>query len=213
MPTQRDTIVQPSPEDLAYWFLRLNGCLTIRNFLLHPFRGPGLRTDADVVAVRFPHRREYDMHDHELFEGSNRVDFVVAEVKTNQPCSLNGPWTDPSRTNINHLLRSMGPLPELEVGDAAHALYVAGTYDNGWLRARLFTFGAARSMELAEKYPNVPQLVWTEVATFLHRRYSEHKKQKEDHEQWDPVGQWLCEMAVVMPVDRFLALVCPPRSL
>jgi hypothetical protein len=110
-------------DDIAYWFLRLNGCLTIRNFLLHPERSGGLRTDADVVGVRFPYRREYGMEDHPLFEGSTRIEFVIAEAKAHEPCSLNGPWKDPHKTNINHLLRSIGPLPADHVVLAAEALY------------------------------------------------------------------------------------------
>jgi hypothetical protein len=46
-----------SSERVASWFFRLNGCLTIDNFILHPdFINPSgrQRTDADVLGVRFP---------------------------------------------------------------------------------------------------------------------------------------------------------------
>jgi hypothetical protein len=46
-------------ESVAYWYLRLNGCLTITNFIVHPeWRREGVGTDADILGVRFPHRRE-----------------------------------------------------------------------------------------------------------------------------------------------------------
>lgn len=43
-------------EALAYWYLRLNGCLTVPNFYLHPPRKGGALTEADIVAVRFAGR-------------------------------------------------------------------------------------------------------------------------------------------------------------
>ena len=46
------------PEKVAYWYFRLNGFLQIENFVVHPERRGGQRTDADLLAVRFPHRAE-----------------------------------------------------------------------------------------------------------------------------------------------------------
>src|SRR3954471_3292614 len=44
-------------DDLASWFLRLNGCLTMVNFVVHGRQRlkPG---EFDILAVRFPDRRE-----------------------------------------------------------------------------------------------------------------------------------------------------------
>ena len=44
-------------ERLAYWYLRLNGFLTIENFILHPRTTGKQKTDIDLVGVRFPHRK------------------------------------------------------------------------------------------------------------------------------------------------------------
>lgn len=41
-------------EELAYWYLRLNGFFTINNFVLHHNR-EGRTSDADILAVRFPY--------------------------------------------------------------------------------------------------------------------------------------------------------------
>ena len=46
------------PEKVAYWYFRLNGFLQIENFVVHPERRGGQRTDADLLAVRFRHRAE-----------------------------------------------------------------------------------------------------------------------------------------------------------
>ncbi len=44
-------------ETLAYWYLRLNGFIPLRNFVLHPLRGAENKqaADSDLLAVRFPH--------------------------------------------------------------------------------------------------------------------------------------------------------------
>jgi len=45
-------------EQLAYWYLRLNGFLSISNFVVHPDTGGQQRTDVDILGVRFPYRAE-----------------------------------------------------------------------------------------------------------------------------------------------------------
>lgn len=42
------------PEKVAYWYFRLNGFFQIENFVVHPERRGSQRTDADLLAVRFP---------------------------------------------------------------------------------------------------------------------------------------------------------------
>ena len=46
-------------DDLAYWFFRLNGFLSIVNFVVHKdTRSEAGGTDADILGVRFPYRAE-----------------------------------------------------------------------------------------------------------------------------------------------------------
>jgi hypothetical protein len=90
---------QFDPERLAYWYLRLNGFLTIENFIVHPEVGVDQRTDIDLMALRFPHRREafrnYGgnvtwMKDDPRF-ASKKIPFAAfVEVASGQ-CKLNGP--------------------------------------------------------------------------------------------------------------------------
>jgi len=46
-------------DDIAYWYLRLNGSLCLRNFLVHGDRRGEDRTEMDAVRVRFRYRREH----------------------------------------------------------------------------------------------------------------------------------------------------------
>ena len=103
-----------NPEKVAYWYFRLNGFLQIENFVVHPGGRGGQRTDADLLAVRFPHRRKllFDsaqpMQDdaQTLALSPDRIDVFIAEIKTNQPCSLNGPWSNKDDKNIHRVLAS-----------------------------------------------------------------------------------------------------------
>jgi len=55
------------PEKVAYWYFRLNGFFQIENFVIHSERRGGQRTDADLLAIRFPFRAE------RLFDDSNDI--------------------------------------------------------------------------------------------------------------------------------------------
>jgi hypothetical protein len=104
------------PEKLAYWYFRLNGFFQIENFVVHPEQRGGQRTDADLLAVRFPFRAERLFDDpndimvddvQRLALSDDLIDVVIAEVKTNQPCTLNGPWTLQDRQNVHRVLAAI----------------------------------------------------------------------------------------------------------
>lgn len=108
-----------SCEKVAYWYLRLNGFLQLENFYIHPRGRGGARTDADLLAVRFPYRAErlYDTPDQIMPDDSSglslskdRIDVLIAEVKKSR-CALNGPWTNCSGQNVHRVLAAIGCLP------------------------------------------------------------------------------------------------------
>ena len=114
------------PERVAYWYLRLNGFLQIENFVVHPERRGSQRTDADLLGVRFRHRAEFAFDhgepmadDERLFLSPRFDDVVIVEVKTNQPCTLNGPWTKPEAQNVHRVLAAIGCLTRENIPDAA----------------------------------------------------------------------------------------------
>jgi hypothetical protein len=193
------------PEKVAYWYFRLNGFLQIENFVVHPERRGGQRTDADLLAVRFPHRAErlfdypYDVMPDDgaaLALSEDLIEVVIAEVKTNQPCTLNGPWTQYDRQNVHRVLAAIGCLPRDCINDAAADIYRAGVHksDIGF-RIRLVAVGQERSIELAEKYPEVTQLIWTELLTFVWERFKKYRQQKTQVDQWDVEGQKMKRLA------------------
>jgi hypothetical protein len=192
------------PEKVAYWYFRLNGFLQIENFVVHPERRGGQRTDADLLAVRFPFRAErlFDNPDdimaddvQRLALSGNLIDIVVAEVKTNQPCTLNGPWTREDEQNVNRVLAAIGCLPPDRIEAAAADIYRTGFHRSEALRIRLVAVGRDRSPDIATAYPEVTQLVWAEMLAFIWERFRRYRQQKTQVDQWDVEGKKLKRFA------------------
>ncbi|MBV9469450.1 MAG: hypothetical protein JO316_20600 [Abitibacteriaceae bacterium] len=189
--------MQIQAEQLAYWYFRLNGFLNIPNFVVHPDTGSEQRTDVDLLGVRFPYRSELlldPMRDDEIFRRVREKTYIVlAEVKAGV-CSLNGPWTNPSRQNMQRVLRAVGALPAQEVDLASSALYQNGLYSNQLYKVSLFCLGATESSAITEAYPHVPQVLWSHTLTFIYERFRRYQRQKVSHNQWDEQGKalWNC---------------------
>lgn len=184
-------------EQLAYWYLRLNGFLTIVNFVVHPDTGSNQRTDVDILGVRFPHRAELletPMQDDELFTGVNSKPYIaIAEVKRGM-CDLNGPWTRPSDKNMQRVLGAIGAFPQEEIEDLARALYEDGCADSSRFLT-LLCLGSVENSEIRKTYPRVPQITWDRVLEFIFTRFMRYLNQKVSHRQWDLDGRNLWDWA------------------
>lgn len=182
-------------EQLAYWYLRLNGFLTIPNFIVHPEHGRNQATDVDILGVRFPFRSELrTMVDHEVFTRGRDKSFIAfAEVKASL-CALNGPWTNPDRQNMQKVLRALGAFPEAENDVVATALYDQGRYESQLYHVSLLCLGKDENSDVAKSYPKVPQITWSRVLTFIYNRFRKYRRQKVSHGQWDQQGHdlWDC---------------------
>lgn len=187
-------------EQLAYWFFRLNGCLTIVNFVLHSedINSLSQRTDADILALRYPYRKElimsgHPMQDHQLFDNTaGKSDLIIAEVKRGR-CNLNGPWTNPSKRNIDRVLYAIGAFPENMVEEIAQSLYERGRYEGDSIRLRLVAIGRETNQQLEGK---AVQLTWSEITRFIFERFKQYRRIKSQHEQWDECGRYLFRRAV-----------------
>ncbi len=146
--------------------------MQIENFVVHPERRGGQRTDADLLAVRFPHRAERLFDDpqdimaddaHRLALSRDLIDVLIVEVKTNQPCTLNdaaGPAERPSRACRDRL-------PSTRPHHRRGGRHLPGWYPckRHGLRIRLVAVGRNHSDELAALYPGVTQLIWSHLRT------------------------------------------------
>ncbi|MFA7408001.1 MAG: hypothetical protein WCY93_09340 [Anaerolineaceae bacterium] len=194
-----------NPEKVAYWFFRLNGCMTIENFVVHPdYRSASQRTDVDVLGVRFPHRAELltsgtAMKDHACFSSKDKIDVFLAEVKHGM-CRLNGPWTNPPDENMFRVLYAIGAFPLEQVPIVAQALYDQGMYLDNQYQVRLFAIGNEKNSNLL---PDVIQLEWGEILDFIYLRFVNYRDPKAHHEQWDSTGKRLFWYAIHMTIEEF----------
>ncbi len=183
-------------EQLAYWYLRLNGFLTIPNFIVHPDQGTNQGTDVDILGVRFPYRAELHprpMTDDRIFARFANLygekSFVaLAEVKAGL-CTLNGAWTNPDKQNMHRVLRALGVVPMHEVEMVATAIYKLGCYSNQLYHISMVCVGQEENPYINENYPQVPQIPWDQVLRFIYRRFRDFRNQKVAHGQWDQQGR------------------------
>jgi hypothetical protein len=191
-----------NPERLAYWYLRLNGFLTIENFIVHDEGGRGQRTDVDLIAFRFPHRKEafhsYGgearwMRDDPCFDGK-KLPFTAFVEVTSGECKLNGPWTDPAKENMPRAIRALGPFSTMkEVQIASRDIYASGGYASDTIELGLVSIGERPNPELRERMPRVLQITWRQVTNFIFDRFGAFERIKREHPQWDVDGHLLWE--------------------
>lgn len=180
-------------EELGHWYLRLNGFLTIPNFVVHRDAAPGQETEADILGVRFPNREEVvdnkSLADESFFAAERKPLIVIAEVKgKNRRCKLNGPWTNPDRKNVNKVIKAIGVFSPALVDDVSTSLYSFKKFGGKTWTVALICFGGRRNSSLNS---NVHQILWKDVARFIYRRYQEHRAGKLRHDQWPSIGNSL----------------------
>lgn len=192
-----------TPERLAYWYFRLNGFLTIENFVVHPDTGTEQRTDADLIAVRLWHRQENAVlpmeDDPKVADCDALVNVIIAEIKRGA-CSLNGPWTDSEQANMQRVLRAIGCVPLASLQEAASALYEVGGWSGGGVTVRLFAVGEFRDMALP--IPNAQQVTWDEIIDFCIQRFRAYRRQKASVGLWESDGRRLKRLAESSRPDR-----------
>lgn len=179
------------PDELAYWFFRLNGFLTIFNFVVHADRRGETGTDADILGVRFPFRAELferPMPDYKEFTKiTSRPYIAIAEVKRGL-CNLNGPWTSRERRNIQRVLHAIGILPLEDVDFVAERVYEKGWYKNSELYLTLICVGETLNQDINNRYPLVPQILWSDIKSFIFQRFRDYQHVKTWHQHWDENG-------------------------
>ncbi len=179
-------------EQIALWYLRLNGYFTMPNFIAHA--RAGAQTDVDILGVRFPHSREYPDDEAVLRFPADKIDVILAEAKAGE-CQLNGPWKRRSeRRPLEWVLRRVGLVCADEQVDAiANELYTRRRFppmddSTRWsFTIRIVCFGQSESKTLKD----VTQILWPHVIGFIGDRFARHAPEKADHDHWDSFGKFL----------------------
>jgi hypothetical protein len=178
-------------EQLAVWYLRLNGYFVIPNFIAHGRISS--QTDVDVLGVRFPHSQEYPDDIDVLQIPTGKTDVLLSEVKTGK-CELNGPWRGKSNGDpLEYVLRRVGLFDGPTVQEAANELYARRQYpqeqalDKSPYVIRIACFGSVENEDLRD----VTQIIWPKVTSFIGNRFQENPVYKADHDHWDTFGKFL----------------------
>jgi len=140
------------------------------------------------------------MRDHCVFDSDNKIDIVIAEVKRGR-CNLNGPWTTPSKQNMHRVLYAVGAFPKSTVPSVAEAMYDNGYFEDEQFRLRLFAIGNEKNDSLPK---TTVQLTWDEVLDFIYRRFSEYRRHKAQHDQWDTEGKRLYQLSTELSREKFI---------
>ena len=200
----REPQLSLDPDQVAYWYFRLNGFLTTVNFIVHSEEGAGVRTEVDILGVRFPHRAELlttPMPDDARFAGMTKQCVVIAEIKQGR-CALNGPWKRREDQNIQRVLAAIGAFPRAHWDRVSKAIYDAGVYEDESLYLTLCCLGKTKNPQRLREFPQVPQILWADVAGFVYRRVKAYLEQKRANQQWDSTGRSLCGLARDAPDEK-----------
>jgi hypothetical protein len=180
-------------EALGQWYLRLNGFLTIPNFILHPSRPGSARTDVDVAGIRFSHRKEFDSGDIDEPEFRRSTAYLVlAEVKTSR-IAPNRAWSDPGA--VEDILRAIGISAETDIPSIADSLRMKGIHEAQVLYSAILFIGDDIDAEVESKYCASPRRSWGQVLGFVYDRFRRYDRLKTQVDQWDEVGQTLMRLA------------------
>lgn len=176
-------------ECIANWYLRFNGYFTTADFTVHPDGKIG-GTDADILAVRFPHSAERQksfifVRDRSLILDA-MPDFIICEVKTGS-CSLNSTWTSPEKKHVQYAIRWMGFTDsEDRIEEAARCLYTSGAYCTNELSVRFLCIGDRTSPEIDQRWPKAIQKDHLSIVRFLQERFKTGCHQIH-RDNWDPM--------------------------
>ena len=189
-------------EQVANWYFRLNGFLSIPGFIIHPDRQRLFpRTEADLIAVRFPYSAEKiadrDMEDDPLIINLAKppqILFILVEVKSGT-CNINGPWSRREEGNMQRVIRRLGFAKDNdEINSIADDMYSHLRWENNNYVLQYIAVGADINKDLKRRYSSLVQITWKDIGKFLFKRFREFPEKlpsdgRPIHSQWPDFGR------------------------
>lgn len=194
-----------TPEAVGYWYLRLNGFLTITNFVVHPDEPGNQKTDADVIGVRFPHRAELlnnPMIDDDVFMQIREPFIALTEIKSGR-CEINPTFRRREQRNVERILMGVGAFSADLRDEIAESMYATGEFSSEVYKIAFCCIGDQYNHDIG--LPNVLQITWDQVLSFIFRRFSNYRNRKYDHPQWDENGKLLWNVSSHFNNERTFA--------
>jgi hypothetical protein len=184
-------------EQVAGWYFRLNGFLSIPGFVVHPDeprRHP--RTEADLLGVRFPHSSEAlmgrSMEDDAWIRECAKALFIITEVKADV-CKVNGPWSREKEGNMQRAIRRLGFAADDLVAGIAQAMYENLHWEDSTHVLQYVAAGSRVNRDLERTYPQLEQITWEQISNFLFKRFTDFPEKLRAggrvHNQWPDFGR------------------------
>ena len=210
-------------EEVAQWYLRLNGFFLIPGFVVHPdlpHRTP--RTEADFLGIRLKYSSEgvwkIDRLNRSKTHTAMKDDLkliqaglsgtvtknlgIMVEVKAGK-CKVNGPWSDRrssdqknGQSNMERALARVGFFNRELVTAASDAMYEELRYDGKEFIVQYITIGKYKDEDLQQKYPLLIQITFDEIANFLKERFTKFPQKiplDSDIQLWPGFGHAFCQ--------------------
>lgn len=189
-------------EGVASWYFRLNGCLSIPGFIVHPdeVRSTPI-TEADLIAVRFSRSTEVIanrvMEDDAILTALTRpsqILFLLVEVKTDV-CNINGPWSDRTKAAMQRVVRRIGFAPEPSVESIAETMYDRLRWEDANHVLQYVAVGKRPNDGRQRQYPGLLQITWDDMSDFFFRRFAAFPEKlpsngRTIHGQWPDFGRF-----------------------
>jgi hypothetical protein len=121
-------------EQLAYWYLRLNGFFLVSNYVYHQIREDNQKAynaDADLLAIRTPYYYEEIPH----FELDEKGNPVIVRVQLESDTWLNG-----------YDERLVGAIVEVKGSDQTRVQAIRTSFSHGRLEVALYRLGVIRDV-------------------------------------------------------------------
>lgn len=191
-------------EQVASWYFRLNGFMTIPGFVVHPdlreWETPQ-RTEADIIGVRLPFSCEYankEMSDDKnilnVYRGKTlRSLFIISEVKSGK-CQINGAWSERERKNMQRVISRIGFVKKTDLNIVSDKIYDEGRYEDENTVLQYICIGNEVNSEVSQTMPSVVQITFNQISDFFVDRFSNHPPKlpmsgRSVHEQWPDFGR------------------------
>lgn len=166
-------------EEVARFYLKLQGYFTLNNFALHKdLSAYDLTTEADLLAVRLMHscehlarRRLADCPELErILHSSRRSIFLIVEVKSSA-CSINASWDyerNPRGSEANHLyaIKRAGLWSVRDAVEIAKKVAEQGRWENSESVVQYLCVGAEKGATSGR-----PTVLFRDIARFMVDRF------------------------------------------
>lgn len=184
--------------DIVYWFFRLNGCFTIQNFIVHSEGSAVPKTEVDLLAVRFPDRKELDMRDHPIFLTQKIQLFIVEEKNSKRS------FNHPTKRNFDEILRRVGFVNDEEAEKIKECLNANGKWedDKRYIELILVTKNKNHINDIGRHLS-----LKDDILPFIYHRFRQYHEQKKQHKEWPKSGILLFELAANLDENVFIRVI------